>query len=104
MSEDNGVGKGLIVGFLTGSIVGALIGLLYAPKSGKELRVEIKDKSDDYFNDAEEYIEKAKTKEAGVKQPMPPNMLQPGQESKKFNGGKIQLGTNLPSRSTKQSN
>ena len=56
MAEDNGVGKGLIVGFLTGSIVGALIGLLYAPKSGKELRVEIKDKSDDYFNDAEEYI------------------------------------------------
>lgn len=49
-------------------------------------------------------IEKAKTKEAGVKQPMPPNMLQPGQESKTFSGGKIQLGTNLPSRSTKQSN
>lgn len=49
-------------------------------------------------------IEKAKTKEAGVKQPMPPNMLQPGQESKTFSGGKIQLGANLPSRSTKQSN
>jgi hypothetical protein len=49
-------------------------------------------------------IEKAKTKKAGVKQPMPPNMLQPGQESKTYEGGKIQLGTNLPSRSTKQSN
>ena len=49
-------------------------------------------------------IEKAKTKEAGVKQPMPPNMLQPGQEAKTFNGGKIKLGTNLPSRNTKQSN
>ena len=48
-------------------------------------------------------IEKAKTKEAGVKQPMPPNMLQPGQEAKTFNGGKIKLGTNLPSRNTKRS-
>ena len=46
-------------------------------------------------------IEKAKKSEAGVKQPMPPNMLQPGQESKTFSGGKIQLGTNLPSRNTK---
>lgn len=46
-------------------------------------------------------IEKAKKSEAGVKQPMPPNMLQPGQESKTFGGGKIQLGTNLPSRNTK---
>lgn len=49
-------------------------------------------------------IQKAKTKEAGVKQPMPPNMLQPGQEAKTFNGGKIKLGTNLPSRNTKRSN
>jgi len=49
-------------------------------------------------------IEKAKSKESGVKQPMPPNMLQPGQESKTYEGGKIQLGTNLPSRNTKQSN
>ena len=49
-------------------------------------------------------IQKAKTKESGVKQPMPPNMLQPGQEAKTFSGGKIQLGTNLPSRNTKQSN
>ena len=43
-------------------------------------------------------IEKAKSSEAGVKQPMPPNMLQPGQEAKTYEGGKIQLGTNLPSR------
>lgn len=46
-------------------------------------------------------IEKAKTSKSGVKQPMPPNMLQPGQEAKTYTGGKIQLGTNLNSRSTK---
>ena len=62
MADDSGIGKGLLVGFLTGSIVGAVIGLLYAPKSGKELRVDLKDRTDDYLNDAEEYIEKAKTK------------------------------------------
>jgi hypothetical protein len=45
-------------------------------------------------------IEKAKSSEAGVKQPMPPNMLQPGQEAKTYTGGKIQLGTNLKSKST----
>ncbi len=45
-------------------------------------------------------IEKAKTKKSGVKTPMPPNMLQPGQEAKKYEGGKVKLGTNLNSRST----
>jgi len=45
-------------------------------------------------------IEKAKSSEAGVKQPMPPNMLQPGQEAKTYTVGKIQLGTNLKSKST----
>lgn len=44
--------------------------------------------------------EKAKTKKNGVKTPLPPNMLQPGQESKSFENGKIILGTNLNSRST----
>ena len=62
MANDNGVGKGLLIGFLTGSIVGSLLGLLYAPKSGKELRGEIKDMSDDYLEEAEEYIKTAKVK------------------------------------------
>ena len=45
-------------------------------------------------------IEKAKEKSNGVKTPLPPNMLQPGQESKVFEDGKIKLGTNLSSRNT----
>jgi len=45
-------------------------------------------------------VEAAKTKKSGVKVPMPPNMLQPGQEAKKYEDGKVKLGTNLPSRST----
>lgn len=46
-------------------------------------------------------IEKAKKSKSGVEQPMPPNMLQPGQQTKTYEGGKIQLGTNLNSRNTK---
>ena len=41
----------------------------------------------------------AKAKKNGVKTPIPPNMLQQGQEAKIFKGGKILLGANLPNRS-----
>ena len=44
--------------------------------------------------------QKAKTKKNGVKAPIPPNMLQQGQEAKTFEGGKIKLGANLPSRNS----
>jgi gas vesicle protein len=62
MADDNGVGKGLIVGFLTGSIVGSVVALLYAPKSGKELRGDIREKSDEFFKETEEYLEQTKEK------------------------------------------
>lgn len=62
MADDNGVGKGLILGFFTGAVVGSIVSLLYAPKSGKELRSDIKDKSDDFFKETEEYLEQAKDK------------------------------------------
>lgn len=42
--------------------------------------------------------QKAKSKKSGVKTPLPPNLLQQGQEAKTFKGGNIQLGTNLPTR------
>tara|TARA_R110000803_G_scaffold46769_5_gene98030 strand:+ start:118 stop:657 length:540 start_codon:yes stop_codon:yes gene_type:complete len=43
-------------------------------------------------------IQKAKTKKTGVKSPIPPNMLQQGQDAKIYAGGKITLGANLPTR------
>jgi len=43
-------------------------------------------------------IQKAKTKKDGVKAPIPPNMLQQGQEAKIYEGGKILLGANLKTR------
>jgi len=61
-AEESNVSKGLLIGFLTGGIVGAAIALLYAPKSGKELRQDIKGKTDELIDDAEKYLDVAKEK------------------------------------------
>jgi gas vesicle protein len=61
MSENN-VGKGMLIGFLAGGAIGAILALLYAPKSGKELRSDIKVKADEYMGEAEKYIADAKDK------------------------------------------
>jgi hypothetical protein len=44
--------------------------------------------------------QKAKTKKDGVKAPIPPNMLQQGQDAKIYEGGKILLGANLKTRNS----
>lgn len=62
MSGENNSGKGLLFGLLAGGAIGALLGLLFAPKSGRELREDIKHKSDEYMDDAEKYIADARTK------------------------------------------
>ncbi|MER3524455.1 MAG: hypothetical protein C4326_10410 [Ignavibacteria bacterium] len=54
--------KGLVTGTLIGGIIGATIALLYAPKSGRELRTDIKQKTSKLLNDAERAIEHAKEK------------------------------------------
>src|SRR5690606_7349801 len=61
MSDNNG-GKNLLIGFLAGGAIGALLGLLFAPKSGRELREDIKNKSDEYLNEADRYITDARLK------------------------------------------
>jgi gas vesicle protein len=60
MSRDNGLSKGLLVAFLAGGAIGAIIALLYAPKSGKEFRQDIKSKADDYLDEADKYLSEAK--------------------------------------------
>ena len=57
----NGV-KGFLIGFLAGGAIGAIVALLTAPKSGKELRGDIKQKSEEYFDEAERYLADAKDK------------------------------------------
>jgi gas vesicle protein len=43
MNKDNVIGFG--VGILTGAVIGGVIALLFAPKTGKETRQLIKDKT-----------------------------------------------------------
>ncbi|HED07328.1 MAG TPA: gas vesicle protein [Ignavibacteria bacterium] len=62
MSNDNNGGNGFLIGLIAGSALGAIVGLLYAPKSGKELRDDIRTKSNEYLDDADKYIEDAKVK------------------------------------------
>ena len=63
MRQDNsGMLKGLIIGLLAGGAVGALVALLYAPKSGRELRADIKEKADGLMDGAEEYLSAAKSR------------------------------------------
>lgn len=58
--------KGFISGLLAGGFIGALAALLYAPKSGRELRKDISDKSSEIMNDTGELFENAKSKAADV--------------------------------------
>lgn len=62
MSSDNNGGNGFLIGLIAGSALGAIVGLLYAPKSGKELRDDIRAKSNEYLDDADQYIQDAKVK------------------------------------------
>lgn len=64
--DNNGVGRGLVIGFLTGTIVGAIIALLYAPKSGRELRAEIKQKSGELKDQTDEYLHVARMKAVDI--------------------------------------
>ena len=62
MAQNNGMLKGLVIGVLAGGAVGALIALLYAPKSGRELRADIKEKADDLMEGADQYLSAAKSR------------------------------------------
>ncbi|MGI6370757.1 MAG: YtxH domain-containing protein [Ignavibacteria bacterium] len=48
--------KSFILGALVGGVIGALSALLFAPKSGKELRRDIADTSTDLYDRASDYV------------------------------------------------
>lgn len=54
--------KCFLIGFLAGGTVGAIVALLTTPKSGKELIGDIKQKSEEYFDDADKYFKETKNK------------------------------------------
>jgi len=53
-------------GFLIGGIMGALAGLFFAPKSGKELRAEFKEKGSEAFENAKEFYSEARVKARAI--------------------------------------
>ena len=59
MNKDHAIGFG--VGLLSGALIGGIIALLYTPKSGKDTRQMIKDKTT-------EVVDAVKEKSSGVVQ------------------------------------
>jgi len=49
-------------GFLIGSFLGALAGIFFAPKSGKELRADLKEKGSEVLKDGKDIYADASTK------------------------------------------
>jgi len=58
--------KSFLSGLIAGGFIGGLAGLLFAPKSGRELRSDISDKGNEILNDTTDLLENAKSKAAGI--------------------------------------
>ena len=56
----------LFMGLLIGGALGALAGIFFAPKSGKELRSDIKEKGSEVLKDTKEIYADANTKEKEI--------------------------------------
>ena len=63
MSKEEGVSAGtVLVSFVAGAAIGAGLALLYAPKSGREMRENIADLTDDAVDKIKEYAKEAQEK------------------------------------------
>jgi gas vesicle protein len=62
MANEGNTVKGFLFGLIAGGALGAALALLYAPKSGRELRGDIRKRTDELVQDAEEYISTAREK------------------------------------------
>ncbi|MFA7061681.1 MAG: YtxH domain-containing protein [Pedobacter sp.] len=63
MSDERGISAGtVLVSFVAGAAVGAGLALLYAPKSGKEMRETIADLTEDAVDKIKEYARDAQDK------------------------------------------
>jgi gas vesicle protein len=62
MTEHEKPQGNFFMGLLIGGALGALAGIFFAPKSGKELRSDIKEKGSEVLKDAKEIYADANTK------------------------------------------
>jgi gas vesicle protein len=63
--EEKNTGS-FIGGLITGGLLGVMTGLLFAPKTGKEFRKNISDKTDKIMDDTNYLIENAKQKASNI--------------------------------------
>jgi gas vesicle protein len=66
MAENENDRGNFFMGFLFGSVVGVLAGIFFAPKSGKELRSELKKKGSEAVEEWEELYTESKTKAKAI--------------------------------------
>ena len=66
MEEDENQKSDFFIGFLIGGVLGALAGILFAAKSGKELRSNIKGKVSEVVKDAEDIYADSSTKAKAI--------------------------------------
>ncbi len=57
--ENEGGGSGFVVGLLTGTVLGAGLGMLFAPKTGSEMRGQLSDTANSVSRTASESYRKA---------------------------------------------
>lgn len=63
MSEEKGISAGtVLVSFVAGAAIGAGLALLYAPKSGSEMRETLSDLAEDAVDKIKEYTKEAQEK------------------------------------------
>jgi len=60
-------GSSFLAGLLAGAAIGGIIALLYAPKSGKETREQVKQKLEDLEKEFENLKDKASEKTGHIK-------------------------------------
>lgn len=66
MEERRTSSKGFLLGLLAGGAAGSIAALLYAPKSGRELRKDIRKKSREIINETEQYAANTKNRAAEI--------------------------------------
>lgn len=57
--NEGGGGGSFVMGLLTGTVLGAGLGMLFAPKSGSELRNQLSEQAGSLANTAQEGVRKA---------------------------------------------
>ena len=66
MFEEEKNAKSFFGGLIAGAVLGGLTGILFAPKSGRELRQDISDKSGELLDDTNRLLDNAKEKASEI--------------------------------------